>query len=156
MITHITQSPMPRHTGANAYGYGAAVAIAWKVRTHGAGPWRRLRVACYGNAAGTPEFVENGSSHYVDEDTLAALEIASCEPGEILEWRARDIARNYASAGTIGATLATLATTGTADHLELVEDIRATLADIRRQSPTGLLGWGHIDLYHLLAYALTR
>ena len=156
MITHITQSPAPLHTGANAYGYGPAVAIGWKVRTHGAGPWRRLRVASYGNGGGTPEYIEDGASHYVDDDTLAALEIASCEPGEVLSWRARDIARNYASSGTIGATLATLATTGTADHLELVEDIRATLADIRRQDPAGLLPWEHVDLWHLLAYALTR
>ena len=150
MITHITQSPAPRHTGANASGYGAAIAIGWKIRTDDAGPWRRLRVACYGNAAGTPQYVENGSSHYVDDDTLAALEIASREPGEV--WRARDIARNYASSGTIGATLATLATTGTADHLELVGDIRATLADIRRRSG----GLQNDGLWQLLAYALTR
>ena len=154
MITHITQSPTPRHTGASASGYGAAIAIGWKVRTHGAGPWRRLRVACYGNGGGTPEYTEDGSSRYVDDDTLAALEIASCEPGAVLEWRARDIARNYASSGTIGATLARFATTGTADRLELVADIRATLADIRRQSPA--LPWGNADLWHLLAYALTR
>ena len=152
MITHITQSPTPRHTGANASGYGPAVAIGWKVRTHGAGPWRRLRVASYGNGGGTPEYIEDGASHYVDDDTLAALEIASREPGEV--WRARDIARNYASSGTIGATLAQFATTGTADHLELVADIRATLADIRRQSPA--LPWENVDLWHLLAYALTR
>ena len=154
MITHITQTPAPRHTGADAYGYGPAVAIGWKIRTDGAGPWRRLRVACYGNGGGTPQYVENGSSHYVDDDTLAALDIASREPGEV--WRARDIARSYASSGAIGATLATLATTGEAGHLELVEDIRATMADIRRQSPAGLLPWEHVDLWHLLAYALTR
>ena len=155
MITHITQSPAPLHTGANAYGYGPAVAIGWKVRTHGAGPWRRLRVASYGNGGGTPEYIEDGASHYVDDDTLAALEIASCEPGAVLEWRARDIARNYASPGSIGATLAQFATTGSADHLELVEDIRATLAQFRNANG-GILPWENVDLWHLLAYALTR
>ena len=155
MITHITQSPTPRHTGADVNGYGAAVAIGWKVRTHGAGPWRRLRVASYGNAGGTPEYVEDGASRYVDDDTLAALEIAREDRIPDGQW-SRDIARNYASPGSIGATLAQFATTGTADHLELVEDIRATLADIRRQSPAGLLPLENVDLWHLLAYALTR
>ena len=153
MITHITQSPTPRHTGANASGYGAAVAIGWKVRTDDAGPWRRLRVASYGNGGGTPEYIEDGASHYVDDDTLAALEIASCEPGEV--WRARDIARNYASSGTIGATLARFAMTGSADHLELVDDIRATLAQFQN-TDGGILPWESEDLWHLLAYALTR
>ena len=152
MITHITQSPTPRHTGADVNGYGAAVAIGWKVRTHGTGPWRRLRVASYGNGVGTPEYREDGSSHYVDDDTLEAIEIASCEPGQILEWRAREIARDYASSGSIGATLATLATTGSADRLELVEDIRATMADVRRRSG----GLQNDGLWQLLAYALTR
>ena len=153
MISHIKASPIPRHTGASASGYGAAVAIAWKVRTHGAGPWRRLRVASYGNGGGTPEYIEDGASRYVDDDTLAALEIASSrEPGE---WRAREIARNYASAGSIGATLAQFATTGGADHLELVEDIRATLAQCR-DANGGILPWENVDLWHLLAYALTR
>lgn len=71
----------------------------------------------------------------VDESEMVFI-YADTDSLELTADHARDIARDYASSGTVGSVLAEFGTTGRAEYSALLDDIERTRAWFRKNSAT--------------------